>query len=78
MAFAAIFTAAALAVSCSKSYKDIEVKDFKIEDLHISSLRSVDAVVELEIDNPAIQKPTSRAALSSSLTRRKVWKLLNL
>lgn len=56
MAFAAIFTAALIAVSCSKSYKDIEVKDFKIENLHISSLRSVDAVVELEIDNPAIQK----------------------
>ncbi len=55
-AFAAVLAAAVLAVSCSKSYKDIEIKDFKVEKLNISSIRSVDAVVLLEVDNPAVQK----------------------
>lgn len=45
-----------LLVSCSKTYKDIELKDVKVEKLKVSSLRSLDATLAVAIDNPAVQR----------------------
>ncbi|MBQ2482983.1 MAG: LEA type 2 family protein [Bacteroidales bacterium] len=54
--FAALSFFAACMVSCSKTYKDIELKDISIEKVNVSSLKSVDAVLNMVVDNPAVQK----------------------
>jgi len=46
--------------SCSKTYKDIEVKDVKVGKVSLLSIRSVDADLIVVIDNPAVQKFTAR------------------
>ena len=42
--------------SCSKTYKDIELKDVSVEKLSMSSIRSFDATLVVVIDNPAVQR----------------------
>ena len=50
---AVLLSEAICSASCSKTYRDIDVKDVKLENVSLSSLRSIDAVLLVEIDNPA-------------------------
>ncbi len=39
--------------SCKRNYKEISVKEIHLEELNISSFKSVDAVLLVDIDNPS-------------------------
>ena len=56
LTMSALVAAAVFSISCSKTYKDIDVKDVRLENMRLSSLRSVDAVMAVEIENPAVQR----------------------
>lgn len=61
----AAFAAALLLPSCADGYKDIQVTSLKLERLMPSSLKSVDAVVLVDVDNPLRSKVRVRKMMGT-------------
>ena len=57
--------AALLLPSCADRYKDIRVTGVKLESLSPSSLRSVDAVLQVDVDNPLRSKVRVRKMMGA-------------
>ena len=73
----AAFAAALLLPSCADRYKDIQVTGLKLERLMPSSLKSVDAVVLVDVDNPLRSKVRVRKMMGTVYQNGKQIATLN-